>query len=353
MQPLDKKIPVAILGATGTVGQRFIQLLANHPWFEITALAGSERSRGQVYRDVVNWLLPTDLPESIGDLVVQPLTPDLPARLVFSALPTQAARELEPQFAAAGYIVCSNAAAFRQTYDVPLLIPEVNGCHVSLIEQQQAKRGWDGFIVTSPNCSTTGIALPLKALADAFGLEAVFTTTLQAISGAGYPGISAFDIANNVFPYIQGEEEKIESETQILLGGANGNGKQPHPAVISAQVNRVNVIDGHTASISVRLVKETSVEEIYEIWEAFNAQAAKQALPSSPQKVLTLLSQTARPQPILDVNRDSGMTVSVGQLRPCPLFDFKMTTLIHNTVRGAAGGAILNAEYLTQQGLVS
>lgn len=353
MQPLDKKIPVAILGATGTVGQRFIQLLANHPWFEITALAGSERSRGQVYRDVVNWLLPTDLPKSIGDLVVQPLTPDLPARLVFSALPTQAARELEPQFAAAGYIVCSNAAAFRQTHDVPLLIPEVNGCHVSLIEQQQAERGWDGFIVTSPNCSTTGIALPLKALADAFGLEAVFTTTLQAISGAGYPGISAFDISNNVFPYIRGEEEKIESETQILLGGANGNGKQPHPAVISAQTNRVNVIDGHTASISVRLAKETNIEEIYEAWEAFNAQAARQALPSSPQNVLTLLPQAARPQPSLDVNRDSGMTVSVGQLRPCPLFDFKMTTLVHNTVRGAAGGAILNAEYLTHQGLVS
>lgn len=353
MQQFEKKIPVAILGATGTVGQRFIQLLTNHPWFKIAALGGSEASRGNAYQDVVNWMLPDDLPESVGEMIVQPLTPDLPARLIFSALPTTAARTLEPEFAAAGYSVCSNAAAYRQTSDIPLLIPELNASHISLIEHQKAKRGWSGFIVTSPNCSTTGIVLPLKPLVDAFGIEAITSTTLQAISGAGYPGIPAFDISNNVYPYIRGEEEKIESETQILLGSVSQTSKEPYPALVSAQTNRVNVIDGHMASTSIRLGKKASEEDVYQVWDDFNAKNAKAKLPSSPPQTLIIDRQVSRPQPRLDANRGLGMSVSVGQLRACPVFDFKMTSLVHNTLRGAAGGAILNAELLVDQGLVS
>lgn len=350
--PLENKIPVAILGATGTVGQRFIQLLENHPWFEITVVAGSERSRGQVYKDIVNWLLPSDLPAHVGDLVIQPIEPNLPVKLVFSALPTKYALELEPKFAAAGYVVVSNAAAFRQTADIPLLIPEINAHHLSLIEQQQSNRGWDGFIVTSPNCSTTGIALPLQPLDDEFGVETIFTTTMQAISGAGYPGVAAFDITNNLYPYIQGEEEKIETETKILLGDVGKEGKELHTLNISAQSNRVNIIDGHTASISLKLKSQTSEEEILKVWNEFNANASKNKLPSSPESILEVLAPVGRPQPRLDVDRGEGMTVSVGQLRKCPVLDFKITTLVHNTVRGAAGGAILNAELLVNNGLV-
>jgi aspartate-semialdehyde dehydrogenase len=351
-EPLKEKIPVAILGATGTVGQRFIQLLENHPWFEITVLAGSERSRGQLYKDVTNWLLPTELPKHIAELEVQPIAPIYEAKVVFSALPTKYALEWEPKFAEAGYAVVSNASAFRQTSDIPLLIPELNPQHTDLIAQQQANRGWSGFIVTSPNCSTTGIAMPLKVLDDNFGVSTVFAATLQAISGAGYPGISSFDIHDNVIPYIGGEEGKIEAETQILLGEINSDGKQPHSMVVSAQTNRVNVLDGHTANISVRLNSPASLEEISEAWERFNQRLEEQLLPSSPPRIIESFTQVARPQPRLDINIGGGMAVSVGQVRPCPLLDYKITTLVHNTVRGAAGGAILNAELLVEQGYI-
>ena len=316
-------------------------------------MAGSERSRGKKYDEAVTWLLPEAIPDEISEMTIQALKPDLPAKLVFSALPTMAALELEPIFAAEGYVVCSNAAAFRQAKDVPLLIPEINPNHLALIENQQKQRSWQGFIVTSPNCSTTGIALPLKPIEQIFGIESVFATTLQAISGAGYPGISAIDVSNNVIPYIKGEEEKIEKETKILLGQTNQAGKSPHPVVVSAQCNRVNVLDGHTANISTKFGKKPKLKEIYQTFDEFNSIAENNRLPSSPEQILIVDQQEGRPQPRRDLNRGNGMSVSVGQIRPCPIFDFKFTSLVHNTIRGAAGGAILNAELLVDQGFVS
>ena len=347
------KIPVAVLGATGAVGQRFIQLLANHPWFEIAALAASERSAGRCYADACNWVIPGDPPADIGEMVVQSLEPSLPARLIFSALPSDVAREIEPQFAQSGYAVCSNASTYRAVDDVPLLIPEVNADHVALIETQRAARGWPGLIVTSPNCTITGVALPLKPLDVAFGVRKVFMVSMQATSGAGYPGVASLDILGNVIPYIKGEEEKFPQELAKMLGRVVDGRLIPADLVLSAHANRVPVLDGHTVSLSVGFERPPTVDEAIAVLRDYRGPDVTRGLPSAPERPLVVRLEPDRPQPRRDIDAEGGMAVSVGRVRPCPLLDLRMTTVSHNTLRGAASGAILNAELLVAMGYVA
>lgn len=346
------RIPVAILGATGAVGQRFIQLLADHPWFEIAALAASERSTGQRYADAVRWVIPGDPPPAVAEMTVRPLEPDLPAQIVFSALPSEVARQVEPAFARAGYAVCSNASAYRQEPYVPLLIPEVNADHVDMIPRQRAEHTWPGLIVTSPNCTTTGIVLPLKPLDDAFGLRRVFAVSMQAISGAGYPGVASLDILGNVVPYIGGEEEKIESETRLLLGRMENGRRIAADIAISAQANRVPVLDGHTVCLSVGFEKTPRVEEAVAALSNFRGPEVVRQLPSAPEHPILVRPEPDRPQPRRDRDAMGGMAVTVGRVRPCPLLDLRLVTVSHNTLRGAASGAIMNAELLVAAGYV-
>jgi aspartate-semialdehyde dehydrogenase len=352
MQVSNSKIPVAILGATGTVGQRFIQLLSNHPWFEITTLTGSPRSQGKTYRTACSWRHSSPLPQAIQDLIIQPITEALDAKLVFSALPAKVAKIHEPVLAKAGFVVCSNSSAYRKQEDVPLVIPEINADHFDLISSQKAAQGWKGFIVTSPNCTTTGIAMALKPLADSFGIEKVFAVSMQAISGAGYPGIPAMDISGNVYPHIQGEEEKIEEETRLLLGAISQGKKKPLELSISAQANRVDVLEGHTASISIQLKNKSSIENVYQAFHDFQYDEDIKNLPSAPNNLFVTHNTPGRPQPRIDRDAESGMAVNIGQIRPCSIFDLKMTTVVHNTIRGAAGGAVLNAELLVSRKLL-
>jgi aspartate-semialdehyde dehydrogenase len=346
------KIPVAILGATGAVGQRFVQLLAGHPWFEITALAASERSAGRGYADACRWVIPGDPPPSASEMIVSSLEPMLPARIVFSALPADVAREVEPRFAQAGYAVCSNASAFRYEPDVPLIVPEVNYTHQMLIEQQQAERGWPGFIVTSPNCTTTGISMALKPLDDAFGLRKVFAATMQAVSGAGYPGVASLDIQDNVLPYIGGEEKKIELETQLLLGRVVDGRRVAADVIISAQANRVPVLDGHTMCLSLGFEQPATVEEAIAALAGFRGPSVIRELPSAPEHPILVRHEANRPQPRRDRDAGGGMAVTVGRVRSCPLLDLRMVVVVHNTLRGAASGSILNAELLVASGKV-
>ena len=348
----NDKVPVAILGATGTVGQRFIQLLEDHPWFEVQALAASERSQGKLYYQACNWRLEGKIPSAIREMEVQPLHANMPVKLVFSALPADVALEVEAQFAKKGYVVCSNSSAYRYAEDVPIVIPEINPEQLELIPVQQKNHKWRGLIITSPNCTSTGIAMPLKPLDDAFGVKQVFATTMQAISGAGYPGIPALDISGNVYPYIKGEESKVEKEPRLLLGHIAGGKKAMHPMAISVQVNRVNVVDGHTASLAIKFKREVAVEDVYQALEEYQPPAQSLELNSSPKRVFQLFREPGRPQPRLDIWAEDGMAVSVGQVRPCPILDIKMTTVVHNTLRGAASGSVLNAELLVSQGLV-
>ncbi len=344
------RIPVAILGATGAVGQRFVQLLADHPWFELTALAASERSAGRAYGEACQWVIPGDPPSHIGDHLVRALVPDLPARIVFSAVPADVAREIEPQFAQHGYLVCSNASAFRNVADVPLLIPELNADHLAMIERQREQRGWSGLLVTSPNCTITGVAMALKPLDDAFGVRKVFMTSMQALSGAGYPGVSALDITDNVIPYIAGEEEKFQQELQKLLGHVSEGTLMPADLVVSAHANRVPVLDGHTVSLSVGFEQHPTPDEAIDVLRAYRPAPAAIGLPSSPVHLIRVRTEPDRPQPRRDRDAEGGMGLSVGRIRPCPILDLRMTTVIHNTLRGAASGAILNAELLVAAG---
>jgi len=350
---INQKIPVAVLGATGMVGQRFVQLLADHPWFELTAVAASERRAGQKYGETCQWVLDGEMPEVASELIVQPTRPGLQARIVFSALPAEWAREVEPEFARAGYIVCSNASAFRQTPDVPLLIPEINHDHLRLLEIQRKQRGWEGLIVTSPNCTTTGIALPMKPLHDLFGIEKLFAVTMQAVSGAGYPGISFLDIEDNVIPYISGEEEKIEQESRLLLGSVDKGHREPAAISISAQANRVSVKEGHTVCLSVGFKRKPSLDEVVNALRDFKGSSGMPELPSSPQQILVVRDENDRPQPKRDREVNAGMSVVVGRIRECPLLDYRMVTVSHNTLRGAASGSILNAELLVAKGFLS
>ena len=348
-----KKIPVAILGATGVVGQRFVQLLQGHPWFEISALVASTPNVGRTYREACNWVLEGDPPEALLDQTIRPLSPNLPARLVFSALPSPIAREIEPRFAEAGYAVCSNASAYRQDPDVPVIIPEVNGDHIKMIEWQFERRGWKGLIVTSPNCTTTGTVMPLKPLDQAFGITRFFATSFQAVSGAGYPGMAYIDMSDNLIPYIKGEEEKIENESLLLLGRLEGNVRSPATMQISAQANRGPIQHGHTICISVEFEKKPSTEEAIEIMKNYRGLEIAWDLPSAPPRPLIVRNEPDRPQPRRDRDTQGGMVATVGRVRPCSVFDLKMVSVIHNAIRGAAGGSVLNAELLVAGGYVS
>ena len=348
------KIKVGVLGATGAVGQRFVQMLQGHPWFEITALCASERSAGKRYADACNWILRGDMPAHLRDVILQLGEPGIDCQLVFSALPSDAARESEEKLAAAGYGVCSNAGAFRYDVDVPLLIPEVNPEHLALIPIQRRNRGWDkGFIVTNPNCSTTHLVSALHPLHVRFGVEKLFVVTMQAISGAGYPGVSSMDIMDNVVPYIGKEEDKMENrEPQKLLGTFDGSGIRPAPLRISAHCNRVPVRNGHLEAVSVEFRDKPTREQILESWADYAPLAQRMGLPSAPQPPVIYNPAQDRPQPRLDrlAGTVPGMATVVGRLREDPLFDWKFLVLGHNTIRGAAGGSLLNAELLVSQG---
>jgi aspartate-semialdehyde dehydrogenase len=346
------KIPVAILGATGAVGQRFVRVLADHPWFDVAALAASERSSGRPYSEVCNWVVQGDAPLSVGEMIVQPLEPNLPAKIVFSALPASVARKIEPLFAQAGYVVCSNASAFRQEPGVPLLIPEVNSDHLVLVQRQRAERGWSGLIVTSPNCTTTGVVMPLKPLDDAFGLRRVFAVSMQAVSGAGYPGVASLDILDNVVPYIDGEEDKIEVETRLLLGRIVDGQRVEADVVVSAHANRVPVLDGHTICLSLGFQNRPTVEEAITALANFRGPDVVRDLPSAPEHPILVRFELNRPQPRRDRDALGGMAVTVGRVRECSLLDLRLVSVSHNTLRGAASGSVLNAELLVAEGYV-
>ncbi len=347
---MSERIPVAVLGATGAVGQRFVSLLAGHPWFEVVAVTGSGRSAGRPYGEAVRWVVPGEVPPAVADLIVRPTEEVGEARLVFSALPSEVARQVEPRLAARGLVVCSNASAHRMTPDVPLLIPEINADHLGLIAAQRRARKWQGCLVTSPNCSTTGVVFPLKALHDAFGVRRGHVVTMQAVSGAGYPGVPSLDILDNIIPYIAGEEEKVESEPRKLLGRLTEAGIEPAAFAVSAQTHRVPVLDGHLAAMSVALERPATVEEALAVLEGFAPPARVRDLPSAPARPMAVRREVDRPQPRRDREAGDGMVVTVGRVQPCPVFDIKLVSLVHNTLRGAAGGAILNAEWLVAEG---
>ena len=342
---------VGILGATGAVGQKFIELLAAHPWFEVAELVASERSAGRRYRDAVNWIGSSSIPESIAEMEVTALTADLECDFVFSGLKAVVAEKAEWRLAEAGFPVISNARSYRMNPDVPLLIPEVNPDHTAQIARQGRSSG--GYIVTNPNCSTVGLTCALRPLYDAFGLEAVQVTTMQALSGAGYPGVSSLDALANVVPFIGGEEDKLVNEPCKLLGQLQPDGSiKPATIAISAQCNRVPVLDGHLECVSVKLSRQASVQDVCEAFEEFESPITRFGLPSRPERFLKVYDDDRFPQPRRHVETGRGMTVSIGRVRPCEVLDVKFVVLVHNTVRGAAGGAILNAELLVKQDLL-
>ena len=345
-------IPVGILGATGMVGQQFIALLADHPWFKVDWLGASHRSEGKAFRDAAAWRLANRLPDDVAKKVVEAAAPGNAPKLVFSGLDSSVAGEIEAAFAAAGHIVVSNSRNYRMFDTVPLMIPEVNADHLKLLDAQGAAQGWSGRILTNPNCATIVLAMALAPLRQ-FGLETTMITTLQAISGAGYPGVPSWDILGNVIPHIGGgEEEKIETETKKILGSLGANRIDNHPVRLSATTTRVPVQNGHTGSISVGLAQKPTPEAIVEAWNSFRGRPQELGLPSAPPQPVVYLPEANRPQPLLDVNRDNGMTVTVGRLRRCPILTDKFVALGHNTIRGAAGAAILNAELMHREGLL-
>lgn len=342
-------IDVGVLGATGMVGQQFLRLLEGHPTFRPVWFAASERSEGKWYRDAATWRLSGPMPSAAARARVEPCVPGQGPQLIFSALDAQAATELEPAFAAAGHTVVSNARSFRMMDDVPLLIPEVNPEHLALIRVQRRDRGWRGAIVTNPNCSTVVLAMALAPLRP-FGIRTVLTTTLQAVSGAGYPGVPSYDIVGNVIPGIGGEEEKIESEANKILGDLRGERVTMHPAVVSAHTTRVPVVDGHTLTVSVALEHTPDAGTIAHALEHWRGRPQELGLPSAPARPIEVERDGFRPQPRLDIERGRGMAVTVGRIRPCPVLGLKFVAMGHNTVRGAAGAAILNAELMHAQG---
>lgn len=342
-------IRVGILGATGTVGQRFLQLLERHPDFVVSAVAASDRSEGKPYLDACVWRLPGEVPESVRGLVVRPCEPPLDCDIVFSSLPSAIARDVEGRFAAAGYPVISNSSSYRMDADVPLVIPEVNAEHLALIDRQKTKAA-GGYIVTNPNCSAVMVALALAPLHRRFGVTSVIVTTMQALSGAGYPGVPSLDATDNVIPYIAEEEEKIERETKKLLGSYAGGAVQPAAVAVSAQCHRVNVTDGHLGAFRVKLAGRASLAELRETWATFRGVPQELELPSAPVHPVIVRDEPDRPQPRLDRDAGNGMSVSVGRIAPDQVLDWRFVALSHNTIRGAAGAAILNAELLLAQG---
>jgi aspartate-semialdehyde dehydrogenase len=342
-----RTIDVGVLGATGVVGQQFVARLARHPWFRPSWLAASERSVGRAYGAVAPWRLAIPIPDESAAKTIEACTPGRGPRVVFSALDASVAGEIEQAFAAAGHVVVSNARNFRMDPLVPLLIPEINAEHLALITEQRRDKGWQGAIVTNPNCSTIVLAMALAPLR-IFGLNAVIASTMQAVSGAGYPGVPSLDILGNVVPFIGGEEEKMESETLKILG--TDGGRLPYPAVVSAHTNRVAVIDGHIMTVSADLESKPSIADVVAALQAFRGRPQELDLPSAPDPPIIVSAENDRPQPRLDADRGDGMTISVGRVRPCKVLHTKLVALGHNTVRGAAGAAILNAELMAAEG---
>ena len=348
------RIPVAVLGATGSVGQRFVQLLAAHPWFRLHEVVASQRSSGKSYGEAADWRLDTLLPADAAALEVKPLGSDLESRLVFSGLDSSVAGEAEDDYANRGCVVVSNSRNHRMDPDVPLLIPEVNAEHLEAIERQRKRRGSSGYIVTNPNCSTIGLTLAIAPIERRFGIDQMHVTTMQAISGAGYAGVSSYAILDNVIPFIGGgEEEKIETEPRKILGRWENGRFVDAPFRISAQVNRVPTIDGHLMTISMKLREGSAdLSKICDAIRSFTGEPQRLALPSAPKQPIHYANEPDRPQPRLDRDREHGMAVTVGRLRPCPLLDIRMVALVHNTIRGAAGAALLNAELLEAKGML-
>jgi aspartate-semialdehyde dehydrogenase len=347
-----RRIPVAILGATGAVGQTFIRCLRDHPWFEIAELAASERSAGKPYVEATRWL-EGDLPDDLADRTVLACDPEkLTSPIVFSALDAAAAGDLEPAFARSGALVLSNAKNFRMDPDVPLVIPEVNASHLALLEQQRRSRGWSGGIVTNANCAATVATVALAPLHAAFGVRQIFVVTMQAVSGAGYPGVPSLDILGNVIPYIGEEEPKIEREIPKMLGSVDGGALVPAPLVVSAHANRVPVEHGHTVCMSIKLEKSATPDQALQVLRDWRGDASVRGLPSAPERALVVTDVPDRPQPRRDVHSGKGMTVVVGRVRTDPQLDLRLVALGHNTIRGAAGGSVLNAELLVATGVV-
>jgi aspartate-semialdehyde dehydrogenase len=349
---VSAKIPVTVLGATGTVGQKFVRLLADHPWFEVAAVAASSVSAGKAYGEVVRWREPSPLPERIAALTVQPCTPPLPGPIAFSALDAEVAESIEQAFARAGAFVVTNARNHRMDPDVPLLVPEANADHLVLIDRQRDSRGWSGAILANPNCSTAGLVLALAPLHQAFGVEKIFVSTMQAVSGAGYPGVPSLDIVGNVIPHIGGEEEKMERESRKILGRLGPDGVTPAEFAVSAHTNRVAVIDGHLETVSIGFRRRVSPDEAIATLRAFRASPCVADLPSSPNPPVEVDTRLDRPQPRLDLERGGGMAVTVGRIRPCPILDLRLVLLGHNTIRGAAGQGVQIAELLVADGRV-
>ncbi len=344
-----EKIAVGILGATGMVGQKFVEMLAKHPWFEITALAASDRSVGKPYAQAINWNLSYELPPALANMCVSPCLPNLPCSVVFSGLDSSVAGQIESDFAHAGYKVISNCRNHRMDEDVPLLIPEVNSDHLQLVAQQPFGQG---AIITNPNCSVIGITMALKPLLDNWGIDSVNIVTMQAISGAGYPGVASLDIVDNIIPYIEGEEAKVESEPLKIMGHYQSKKIIPHQMKLSAQCMRVGVTHGHMACISVKLKQTAQRQDILHAWQDFHREPQLLQLPSAPLHPIVYLPHDTHPQPKLHRQLGNGMAVAVGRLRPCHLFDWKFVILSHNTIRGAAGCAILNGELMAKKGFL-
>lgn len=348
---MQTRIEVGILGATGMVGQHFIKFLQGHPWFDITWLGASDRSAGKRYREACEWRLGGGAPASVADMVVEECKPGNAPRLLFSATDASVATEIERAFAGAGHVVVSNSRNHRMERDVPLLVPEVNADHLKLVPGQQRNRGWKGQIVTNPNCSTIGLVMALAPMKQ-FGIEKVIVTTMQAISGAGYPGVASMDIMGNVVPFIGGEEEKMEIETQKIMGDFRGDRIEPLAAKVSAHCNRVAVVDGHTEAVSLSFSTKPAEADLRRALEAFRGEPQNRDLPSAPKQPVIYMEEANRPQPRKDAERERGMAAFVGRLRECPVLDYKFVVLSHNTIRGAAGAAVLNAELMHSEGML-
>jgi aspartate-semialdehyde dehydrogenase len=348
---MQTRIEVGILGATGMVGQHFIKFLQGNPWFDLKWLGASDRSAGKRYRDAMTWHLAGGLPETVADVTVEECKPGNAPRLLFSAMDASVATEIERAFAEAGHVVVSNSRNHRMERDVPLLVPEINADHLKLVPGQQRGRGWKGQIVTNPNCSTIVLTMALAPLKQ-FGITKVIATTLQAISGAGYPGVASMDIMGNVVPFIGGEEEKMQQETQKILGDFRGDHIEPLAARVSAHCNRVPVVDGHTVCTSVEFSSKPSEADLRRAFDTFAGLPQQRQLPSAPKRAVLYLEEANRPQPRKDADRERGMATTVGRLRACPVLDYKFVALSHNTVRGAAGAAVLNAELMHTEGML-
>jgi aspartate-semialdehyde dehydrogenase len=345
-----KKLEVGVLGGTGMVGQRLASLLENHPWFELKWLGASDRSAGKMYAEACNWRLRDPMPAAVRELPVNECTPGNAPQLLFASLDYKVAGEIEGAFARAGHAVVSNSSNYRMEPDVPLVIPEVNADHLALVRAQRRERGWSGMIVTNPNCTAIGLVMSLAPLERAFGLAKVLMTSMQAVSGAGYPGVPTLDILGNVIPHIGGEEEKVEQETRKLLGNLSDGRVEPGDFAVSAHCNRVMVEDGHTETVSVALRTRAALEDLLAAWGEFRGAPEVQKLPSAPQHPIVLREEKDRPQPKFDLNTEHGMAAVVGRVRPCPVLDYKYVVLSHNTIRGAAGAAILNGELMKATG---